>query len=232
LKETGSNGSSAIAQATERYAAGDYRSALDILVHATVGEDAYLDLAYLLGLCYARLERFDEALLYLEQVVTQGLEEARTFQCRMALALVYSATGRSKLAEYELKKLVESSSETSQVCAALGHANWKQGRVTDSLAWYEKSLALDPENPTALNGYGYVLASSGRELEKALACCRKALDDDPENPAYADSIGWVYFKLGRMEEAGRYLHAAAELLGDSDESIEHVDVYEKALDQQ
>ncbi len=231
MKSAGSKGSTAIAHATERYAAGDYAAALDILVHAAVGEGEYLDLAYLLGLCYARLERFDEALLYLEQVVTQGLDEARIFQCRMALAVVYSATGRSKLAEYELKKMVEASPETSQVCAALGHANWKQGRVTDSLAWYEKSLALDPENPTALNGYGYVLACSGRDLDKALACCRKALDDDPGNPAYADSIGWVYFKLGRMGEAGRYLHAASELLGDSDESIEHVAAYEKALNQ-
>jgi len=231
LKNPGSKGSTAIANATERYAAGDYVAALDILVHATVGEEEYLDLAYLLGLCYARLERFDEALLYLEQVVTQGLDEARVLQCRMALAVVYSATGRSKLAEYELKKMVEASPETSQVCAALGHANWKQGRVTESLVWYEKSLALDPENPTALNGYGYVLACSGQDLEKALTCCRKALDSDPQNPAYADSLGWAYFKLGRMDEAGPYLRAASELLGDSDESIEHVAAYEKALNQ-
>ena len=229
MKQPGSKGSSAIAKATDEYAAGDYEAALATLAGATVEENEYLDLAYLSGLCHARLSRYDEALLYLEQVVTQGQDDARIYQCRMALAVVYSATGRSKLAEYELKKLVESTSETPQVCAALGHAYWKQGRLEDGLRWYEKSLALDPENPTALNGYGYLLACSGGDMEKALTCCRKAIDDDPGNPAYIDSIGWTYFKMGRLDEAARYLYAAAERLGDDVESRDHIAAYEKAV---
>lgn len=229
MKKQKPTGSTALTEASRLYKAGDYESAVATLGTATVDEEDYLDLAYLMGLCYARLRRFDEALLYLEQVVTQGDAGSRAAQCRMALAYVYAETGRSKLSEYELNKLVEDSRETPQVCSALGHANWKQGRLEDGLRWYSKALELDPDNPTALNGYGYLLACSGRDLQKAMTCCRKALDSDPGNPAYADSIGWAYFKLGMLDEAGRYLRSALDALGDDDESRGHIAALEKAM---
>jgi tetratricopeptide (TPR) repeat protein len=104
----GKSASSIIARAMAEYKAKDYEAALVTLSAAPVDENDYLDLAYLLGLCHVRLERFDEALLYLEQVVTSGGEDERTRQCRLTLAYVYSITGRTKLAEYELRKLLES----------------------------------------------------------------------------------------------------------------------------
>lgn len=225
----GSKGAQAIARATGEYRAGDYESALATLAQATVDEEDYLDLAYLLGLCHARLGRWDDALLYLEQVVTQGEDGPRTSQCRMMLAIVYSSTGRSKLAEYELQKLVEASRETTQVCAALGHANWKLGRIDEGLRWYRKALELDANNTTALNGYGYLLACAGKDLGTAFKYCKMALDSDPKNPAYADSMGVVCLKLGRMDEAAAYLKAASLLLGDNEELREHVSMYEKAV---
>jgi Flp pilus assembly protein TadD len=224
-----SSGAKAIAKAGAEYRDGDYDSAITTLASATVDEDDYLDLAYLLGLCYARLQRFDEALLYLEQVVTQGEGDTRTLQCRMTLAYIYSMTGRTKLAEYELTKLVDASWETPQVCSALGHSNWKQGRLDEGLRWYAKALELDPESPTALNGYGYLLACADKDLDMAVTCCRKALNEDPGNPAYADSLGWAYFKLGKFEEAGSYLRAAAKALADNEESTAHLKALEKAV---
>lgn len=229
MKSAASEGSKAIAEATALYRAGAYEAALAALAGATVDEEDYLDLAYLLGLCYARLRRFDEALLYLEQIVTTGAADSRTAQCRLTLAYIYAATGRARLAEYELLKLAGSPYETARVRAALGHASWKQGKMDEGLRWYRQALELDPDNPGALNGYGYLLACSGKDLDMALTCCRKALDASPGNAAYADSLGWACYKLGRMEEAGRYLYEAAEILADNEESREHIKAFEKAV---
>ncbi len=224
-----SAGTGTMARAAAEYKSGDYESAIATLAAVTVDEQNYIDLAYLIGLCYARLNRFDEALLYLEQVVTQGESDARTTQCRLALAYLYSATGRARLAEYELAKLIEASGETPQLCSAMGHSSWKQGRLDDGLRWYARAMELAPDSPSALNGYGYLLACAEKDLTLALTCCRKALNEDPGNPAYADSLGWAYFKLGRLEEAETYLRSAARTLVDNEEARAHIEEYEKAV---
>lgn len=211
------------------YKARDYEAALVTLSAAPVDESDYLDLAYLLGLCHVRLQRHDEALLYLEQVVTSGGENERTKQCRLTLAYVYSVTGRTKLAEYELQKLLESTeAPTVQVCSALAYVQWLQGKRDEALSWYVKALEYEPENLNALNGYGYLLACTGKDLKKALTCCRKALDGDPGNPAYSDSLGWAYFQLGMLGEAAPYLQAAAELRSDHPDVIKHLKAFRKA----
>ncbi|TFG84441.1 MAG: tetratricopeptide repeat protein, partial [Spirochaetales bacterium] len=196
------SGEAAITKALAEYRVGDYEAAILTLADASFDEKDYLELAYIMGLCYVRLAKYDEALLYLEQVVTAGFENARSDQCRLTLAYIYSITGRSKLAEYELKKLVAAKRESPQVYASLGFASWAQGRLEEALEWYAKALDLDPENINAINGYGYLLACADRDLSRAVSLCRKALDADPGNPAYADSLGWSYLRLGMVEEAG------------------------------
>lgn len=222
-------GKAALDKAAAQYGAGEYEAAAATLNAAVVDEGEYLELAYLLGLCYARLGRHDEALLYLEQIVTGEAPDERVRQCRMVLAYVYSATGRARLAEYELNKVLELSEESPQACAAMGHAHWKQGRLEDGLRWYRRALELDPDNATALNGYGYLLACSDRNLESALTCCRKALESDPDNPAYLDSLGWTCYKLGRLEEAARHVAAAVARLGDDEECLAHAAAIQKAM---
>jgi len=229
VKKGRPGGKAALEKAAALYEAGAYESAASTLNAAVVEEDEYLQLAYLLGLCYARLGRHDEALLYLEQVVTGDAPVTQELQCRMVLAYIYARTGRARLAEYELTRVIDLSEESPQACAALGHAHWKQGRLDDGLRWYRRALELDPGNPTALNGYGYLLACADRNLESALTCCRKALESSPENPAYLDSLGWVCYKLGRLEEAGRHLSAAALRLGGDEECRAHLEAVRKAM---
>jgi tetratricopeptide (TPR) repeat protein len=189
----------------------DWQGALHSLRGIASTEANYLDLAYFLGLCHTRLEQWDEALLYLEQVVTSGSDFMRIYQCRMALAFVYSKTGRFKLAEYELARLHASGFESMQVLSFLGYTAWAQGRAEEAIGWYNKALELDAEYATALNGLGFVLASEGRDVAKALTYCRKAVDKSPNNPAYLDSLAWAYHRLGFEDEARGYIGRALSI---------------------
>ena len=213
---------SEIQDALRSYAAGEWEEALQSLSDAELTEDEFADSAYLLGLCHVRLEHYDEALLYLEQVVTGETDPARLYQCRMALAYVYAITGRAKLAEYELGRLRESGYESAQIYAAMGYTAWIQGNIDDSLKWYSEALDLEPGHPTSLNGLGYVLAYRGDDLTRALSCCRKAVEARPNNPAYQDSLGWVYLKLGFFDEAESWLEKALSGAPDEQEVQEHV----------
>lgn len=211
-------------EATRLYASRDWKAALSALDGLVSTDENHLDLAYLLGLCHARLGDWDEALLFLEQVVTGSDDFMRVSQCRLSLAYVYSMTGRSRLAEYELDRLLKTGFRSAQVLCALGHTAWIQGQSELAERHYAEALGLDPECGTALNGLGYVLASIGRDTARALTCCRKAVDSSPQNPAYLDSLAWAYFRLGFGEEAKDYLKRAIALAPEEEEIREHASV--------
>lgn len=182
------------------------------------------DIAYFLGLCYTKLGRYDDALLYLEQVVTSGADMVRAYQCRMALAYVYTITGRSRLAEFELKQLVDAGYESVQIYSTLAYASWHQKRVEPALDYYGKALSLDAESPTPLNGLGYVLVDSERDPRKGLVLCKKAVDRKPQNPAYLDSLGWAHYKNGDLPEAKTWLRRALDLSPRNPDIIGHMRV--------
>jgi tetratricopeptide (TPR) repeat protein len=169
------------------------------------------ELAYFLGLCYTKLERYDDALLYLEQVVTAGSDPLRVYQCRMTLAFIYVVTRRSKMAEFELGQLLKNGFESVQIYTTLAYAAWSQRQYTKAVELYEKALDLDENNTTAMNGLGFVLVDTSRDIPRGLRLCRKAVDRKPQNPAYLDSLGWAYYKSGEIVEARTWLRRALEL---------------------
>ncbi len=197
------------------YKHGKYAEALTYLLSLpdNSGIDT-VELAYYLGLCYSKMKRYDDALLYLEQVVTSSHKDLnnenseRVLQCRYLLAVIYCISGRKKLADFELNKLLDIGYKTSSVYASLAFVAWEQGNVELCTTYYEMSLEDDENNPTALNGLGYVLACEGTDLARALSYCKKASDIIPDSAAFLDSLGWVYYKMGLFKESVKYLKMA------------------------
>ncbi|MDR2258674.1 MAG: tetratricopeptide repeat protein [Treponema sp.] len=185
------------------------------------GEE-HAELAYYLGLCYTKLARYDDALLYLEQVVTSGQDILRVYQCRMTLAYIYVITKRSKMAEFELKRLQHNGFESAQLYTTLAYAAWLQKNYKNAVDLYEKALDLDGNNSTAMNSLGYILADTDMDVMRGLRLCRKAVDKKPQNPAYLDSLGWAYFKSGELLEARTWLRRALELAPLEKEIREHL----------
>ena len=199
------------------YRSGNYTDALTLFLSLPAPDaqsfdegSGGFDLAYYIGLCYARLERYDEAVLYLEQVVTGGAVPQRVNQCRFALAVIYSLTGRSRLADFELQQLIAGGYKSAQVYAALAYVEWSKKETSKAVEYYEKALELNPNSPTALNGLGYVLACLGKDLTRSLSLCKRALDMRPDSAAFSDSVGWAYYKLGLTGEAKMYIKKAKE----------------------
>jgi tetratricopeptide (TPR) repeat protein len=180
------------------------------------------ELAYYLGLCYTKLSRYDDALLYLEQVVTAGHDILRVYQCRMTLAYIYVITSRSKMAEFELKRLQHNGFESAQLYTTLAYAAWLQKNYKNAVDLYEKALDLDENNATAMNSLGYILADTDIDVMRGLRLCRKAVDKKPQSPAYLDSLGWAYFKSGELLEARTWLRRALELAPQEKEIREHL----------
>jgi tetratricopeptide (TPR) repeat protein len=179
------------------------------------------ELAYYLGLCYTKAGRYDDALLYLEQVVTSGDNALRTYQCRMTLAYIYVITKRSKMAEFELNRLAGKGFESAQLYTTLAYAAWSQKQYDKAVDYYERALDLDENNTTALNGLGFVLVDTDKDLLRGLRCCKKAVDMKPNRAVYLDSLGWAYFKNGELLEARTWLRRALDAAPEEKEIKDH-----------
>jgi len=181
-----------------------------------------LELAYYLGLCYTKLDRYDDALLYLEQVVTAETDPLRVYQCRLTLAYIYVISNRSKLAEFELGRLLKSGYESIQIYTTMAYAAWAQKQYQKAVDFYEKALDMDEDNTTALNGLGYILADSDIDSKRGLKLCRKAVDKKPHSAAYLDSLGWAYYKNGNINEARTWLRRAYDISPQQKEIKKHI----------
>ena len=69
-------------------------------------------------------------------------------------------------------------------------------------------LEQDPNNATALNALGYMLANRTERYSEAEALIARALELSPDEPAILDSWGWVKYRLGDYDTALDYLQRA------------------------
>ncbi|MBN1647214.1 MAG: tetratricopeptide repeat protein [Spirochaetales bacterium] len=171
------------------------------------------DLSYYVGLCYTKLEKYEDALLYLENVVTLHENLFLVYQCRLILAYIYSITGRYRLAEFELEQLVESGLQSPQVYSVYGFTAYNLSKTEEGLKYLQKALTIDPDNANALNSIGYIMAEKEIDIPSAISYCKNAVKKRPENAAYLDSLGWAYFKDGQSDKAREILSKALNISG-------------------
>lgn len=216
---------SSLREGIKLYKAKEYEAALTFfLQYKPSGDEATSDLPYYIGLSYAKLSSYESALAYLEQVVTQETDVARVYQCRLILALIYAKTNRTRLAEFELSKLLDAGYESVQVFSSMGYVAYEHKDVKNALEYYRKALEIDKNNSNALNGLGYVLADSEKDLAKAILYCKRALEKEPTNPAYLDSLAWAYFKNGAVKEASAFIKKARKELSNNATINKHAEI--------
>jgi Tfp pilus assembly protein PilF len=75
---------------------------------------------------------------------------------------------------------------------------------------YRKVLEESPNNASALNDYGYMLADRGIRVDEAASMIQRAVKEEPNNGAYLDSLGWAYYKQNKLAEAEESLRKATD----------------------
>jgi len=87
----------------------------------------------------------------------------------------------------------------------VGTAFERKGDRAEAERYFEKCLALAPDDADALNYLGYMWAEKGEKLDQARVMIERAVKTDPTNAAFLDSLGWVWFQLGQPRQALTYL---------------------------
>ncbi|MEO8505488.1 MAG: tetratricopeptide repeat protein [Acidobacteriota bacterium] len=152
--------------------------------------------------------------------------------------LLQAADARQRLEDFAgsiplLEQARAREPESVDVQYRLASAYERTGQRTPAVTLLRGILAKEPDNASALNYLGYMLAEHGENLQEALSMAERAVELDPDNGAYVDSLGWAHFQLGQYDRARQYLERAAGLMPEDPTVCEHLgDTYAKVGDTQ
>ena len=62
-----------------------------------------------------------------------------------------------------------------------------------------------------LNNYAYFLSEDDRQLDKAMEMATRANFLSENNPTFLDTLAWILYRMGRYDEAKKYMQQAISL---------------------
>lgn len=113
--------------------------------------------------------------------------------------------------------------EKLQFYTLLADAHRENKNYKTSDLYYEKIIEEDPKNMMIKNNYSYYLSLREEKLEKAEKYSAETIRREPENATYLDTYGWILFKLGKYDDALKYIQTAIKY--GANENAEVLDHY-------
>jgi tetratricopeptide (TPR) repeat protein len=128
----------------------------------------------------------------------------------------------------EAEKLADSKEDKTTILFMRGVMFERQKKMSQAEGEFRKVLESDPDNASALNYLGYMLADQDTRLAEAKQMVEHALEIEPNNGAYLDSLGWVYYRMNRLDDAQRQLERSLQFISKDPTIHDHLgDVYFK-----
>jgi tetratricopeptide (TPR) repeat protein len=132
--------------AIRQYNSGLFREAILELNDVVQIDPEYKDAAYLLGLCYANLNRYEEAVSTFRGILDREPDDAKTLT---SLAYAYLKQNKLQEAADTYEKLTSISSGNPEVCLDLGDIYRTLGDHQKAEQAYRKALEMDADNEEA-----------------------------------------------------------------------------------
>lgn len=165
------------------------------------------------------------------ETIAIPLQPYDEFSNHLFISNLYSKANRAKEAAAAANQAFAAAlgTERKQIAKlTLATAQQMGGDFNGAESTLREILRQTPGNPIALNNLGYFLVERDERLAEALGLIQQALKVDPKNPSFLDSLGWAFFKLGKLDDAEKFLKDASRLDTDSSTIYEHLgDVYVK-----
>jgi len=145
-----------------------------------------------------------------EELLDRLVEEvpARAPEILAARARIDADAGEPAQAAAVLDQATRQYPDSVELKYAAASLDEERGHVAAALHELKAVARGRPDDPAALNAYGYTLADHNRQLRRARRLIERAYACSPKNAAILDSFGWVLFRQGRGEDALTYLKAA------------------------
>jgi tetratricopeptide (TPR) repeat protein len=186
-----------------------YAAAADAAKAALVQNPDDLRLTRLHAQALRHTGKTDQGIALLENALKAHADEPVAY---ISLAQLYADVDRGPQAVKVLQDAQAKFPEDDSIAFELGTVYDKQKKFAEAEAVFQSVLARDPQNATALNYLGYMLAERGERLDESVNYLKKALQLEPDNGSYLDSLGWAYYKSDKLDLAETNLKRAADQL--------------------
>ncbi len=174
--------------------------------------DAQLRIAALL----TDLGKPDEGLKKLEILAEDQTDWALRVRIYLAQGEILRSQGRFAEGVEMYSRALQEKRNDPNLLYARGLMAEKVDRLDMAEADFLEVISQDPENANALNALGYTLADRTGRYQEALKYIQRAAALVPDDPAILDSLGWVSYRLGRLDDAEKWLSKAFEKLADAE----------------
>ena len=165
---------------------------------------------------FAMLDRPKEAIEQLETLASEQTEWPLRVRAYLALGEILRSLNRFDEALEMYNRVLMQKSDDPDLLYARAMVAEKVDRIDITEADLLKVLSAEPENVHALNALGYTLADKTERLEEAYNYIKKAAALVPDDPAILDSLGWVSYRLGRLQDAIKWMEMAYDKLIDAE----------------
>ncbi len=155
--------------------------------------------------CFDQLKCYDEQIIYADK----ALELYPT----IPVFYVFKGFGLYNVKDYEnciktfekARKFVSDSDLLVIIDSFIGDSYHNLKNNEKAYEAYDRILRYKPDEISVLNNYAYYLSLDDKDLERALQMSEKTIKAEPKNATYLDTYAWILYKLGRYQEAKKYM---------------------------
>ncbi|HET9670112.1 MAG TPA: tetratricopeptide repeat protein [Casimicrobiaceae bacterium] len=159
-----------------------------------------------IGAMYGKQDQLAKAQRYLAGL--DAVTKEQKIQLTQAQAQLLRDAGDDGGAYRLLAKHLADQPDTPDLIYDFAMVAEKLDKVDEAEAKLKHLVSLRPDDAQALNALGYTLVDRTPRVDEGLSFIRRAHELSPDDPYILDSLGWAYYRLGRFDDAERFLQKA------------------------
>ena len=160
--------------------------------------DESIEILLNLSRLYGLNKEMKKSIKLLKKAVAMEPDNDRLYH---ALALAHMSLNDNQDALENINKAISLNDKKDTYYFERGALQERLGQFDPAIVSMKRTLEINPHHSNAHNFIGYIYATQGVELDKALRHLEQALNIQPRNGYFLDSLGWIYHKKGEPEQA-------------------------------
>lgn len=153
-----------------------------------------------------------DALTAMLQTNVDKYPELIPYVSEVCLQISMEQEAKAKTKAHELLGFLEAKNpQSEQVNLLAARVHHFGGDIEQAIGYYEKVLALNPDQVTAMNNLAWILCTEKDDAQRALKLANHGLQVNPQNIDLLDTRGEIYYRLGMYEQSVTDFRKAVQL---------------------